>query len=163
VSIYINARAFIERTTADGVELLLQIRSREGEPERLELPGGQIEPFEPVRVALQREIAEETGLKLTLVEEASSWTTHQNEQASVETFLPLFAYQTLEGPVDSLGFYFRCKVSGEVNPEGDGAKRPEWFPVRQLDEMLIEQRDRFDWLTQAALERYLTWRREHQI
>jgi 8-oxo-dGTP diphosphatase len=158
MTIYVNARAIIERKNGSETEILLQRRARAGEPERWELPGGQINQFESVRSALEREIAEETGLRLTQVHEDDSHVLHQGEQATVETFEPLFAYQTLDGPVDSLGFYFRCSVQGEVIDVGDDAKQPTWFEVRDLKQRFHQEPDQFDWLTQAALERYLHWR-----
>jgi 8-oxo-dGTP pyrophosphatase MutT (NUDIX family) len=160
VTIYVNARAIIERETESGTEILLQIRSRTGEPERWELPGGQIDPFEPVVRALEREILEETGLTLTLVENQDARRVHENDDATVETFEPFFAYQTLRGPVDSLGFYFRCQVSGELVKSGDAAKEPSWFSVDKIERLMNENRDCFDWLTQAAIERYMNWRQE---
>lgn len=155
MTIYVNARAIIERESDGGTEILLQIRSRDGEPERWELPGGQIAQFEPVLGALEREIREETGLKLALVDNLDGRQIHENDDAVVETLEPLFAYQTLRGPVDSLGFYFRCRVEGEINQHGDDAKQPTWFPVETLQDMHRENPAQFDWLTRAALTRYL--------
>jgi 8-oxo-dGTP pyrophosphatase MutT (NUDIX family) len=159
VTIYVNARAIVERVGEDETEVLLQVRARPGEPERLEFPGGQIEPFEPVLEALGREIAEETGLSLGLVHERHSHVSHRGKVATVETFQPFFAYQTTDGPVDSLGFYFRCQVKGTAVEAGDAARAPTWIPVSSLETRFRQDPEQFDWLTQAALERYLEWTR----
>jgi 8-oxo-dGTP diphosphatase len=159
LTIYVNARAIIERDEQFGAEILLQTRSKPGEPERLELPGGQIEPFESVHDALKREIAEETGLRIKEIHCDQSQRLHQTGGATVETFEPFFAYQTLDGPVDSLGFYFRCSADGEVVQSGDQTKQPTWFPVNELQERFEQTPGQFDWLTQAALSRYLDWKR----
>lgn len=159
MTIYVNARAIIERETGTETEILLQTRVRPGEPERLEFPGGQIEPFEPVFSALGREIEEETGLQLSLVHERDSHVSHQGGQATVETFQPFFAYQTVEGPIDSLGFYFRCQTRGAVIETGDGSREPAWYPISEIKQVFQQNPERFDWLTQAALERYLEWHR----
>lgn len=160
MTIYVNARAIIERETDSSLEILLQVRSRPGEPERWELPGGQIDQFEPVLDALAREIREETGLALTLVQEQSGFRCHHGQGTTVETFEPFFAYQTIDGPVDSLGFYFRCQVDGTVTQTGDDAREPTWFTFDDLARTFSEDPDRFDWLTQAALQRYLEWHGE---
>jgi 8-oxo-dGTP diphosphatase len=159
LTIYVNARAIVERAGQFGTEILLQTRSKPGEPERLELPGGQIDPFESVHDALKREITEETGLRITEIHGDQSHRLHQTGSATVETFDPLFAYQTLDGPVDSLGFYFRCWTDGEVVQSGDQTKQPDWYPVDNLRERFSDSPDQFDWLTQAALSRYLDWKR----
>jgi 8-oxo-dGTP diphosphatase len=158
LTIYVNARAIIERYGQFGTDILLQTRVKPGEPERLELPGGQIEPFESVYDALKREVAEETGLQIRGIHNDTSQRLHQAGDSAVETFEPFFAYQTLEGPVDSLGFYFRCSADGDVVQSGDQTKQPTWFALNDLQERFEQAPEQFDWLTKAALSRYLTWK-----
>jgi 8-oxo-dGTP diphosphatase len=155
VTIYVNARAIIERVSDQGTEVLLQVRSKPGEIERWEFPGGQIDPFESVFAALAREISEESGLTLTHVHGQDRHVSYQASDASVETFEPFFSYQTVAGPVDSLGFYFRCSAEGEIAQHGDMAKEPTWVHVDELRERFERNPGQFDWLTQAALDRYL--------
>jgi 8-oxo-dGTP diphosphatase len=155
MTIFVNARAIIERDSNSGIELLLQIRSKPDEPERWELPGGQIEPFESVFAALKREVSEETGLDLTFVHGTDDRVLHQKDSASVETFQPFFCYQTTDGPVDSLGFYFRCRGEGTLSLSGDRAKQPTWVRLTVIEKNLRDNPDQFDWLTGAAIERYL--------
>lgn len=153
--IYVNARAFIERTTAEGTELLLQLRQKPGEPERLELPGGRLDLFEPVLAALKREVKEETGLTVVEILDDPGRTVTQSEEAQVECLRPFFIYQTIQGPVDSAGFYFRVRAEGELTAAGDGASGHRWLSVRALRKQFSENPESFDWLTQAALDFYL--------
>ena len=51
---YVNARAVIERDGEHGREVLLQVRAKPGQPRTLELPGGQLDPFESILAALRR-------------------------------------------------------------------------------------------------------------
>jgi 8-oxo-dGTP diphosphatase len=155
MTIYVNARAVIERAAENGLDILLQRRVRPGEPVRWELPGGQIDLFEPVAAALEREIREETGLTLVQIDGNDQRRIHESGEATVETFQPFFAYQTIRGPVDSLGFFFRCRATGELLVSGDDTAQPTWFNVQALKGMFEDDPDQFDWLTRAALERYL--------
>ena len=85
--------------------MLLQVRDKPGQPRRLELPGGQLDPFESIWDALTREIREEAGLSLTRVLNEAKRREWISEVTPVETLTPFFVYQTLRGPVDSVGFF----------------------------------------------------------
>lgn len=152
---YVNARAIIERDS--GTEVLLQVRDKPGQPRRLEFPGGQLEPFEGMLKALAREVREETGLTLERVLDATNRIESISAAATVETLTPFFVYQTLRGPVDSVGFFFRCQASGELTRRGDGASGHEWWPVGVLRAKFGADPETFGWLTQAAVQHYLSW------
>lgn len=151
---YINSRAIIERETATGREILLQIRCRPNEPERLELPGGQIEEYESILGALTREVKEETGLTVTEILDETDRTVWSDGPFTVECLRPFCVYQTTEGPIDSIGFFFRCRAQGELVQQGDGAYGHRWVPVAILTAQVKEQCGQFDWLTMAALQFY---------
>nr|WP_231575432.1 NUDIX hydrolase [Paenibacillus sp. FSL P4-0081] len=82
---------------------------------KFELPGGRIGPFESLIQALIREVKEETGLDVYEIEgnETRIDTLGINPEFDVECLQPFAAYQTVKGPVDSIGYYFRCKAKGE--------------------------------------------------
>lgn len=152
---YINARAIIERETETGTEVLLQMRDKPGQPRRLEFPGGQLEQYEGILDALAREVREETGLALVRVLDETRRHEWLSEAATVETLTPFFVYQTLRGPIDSVGFFFRCEASGELTGNGDEASGHEWWALGTLRTRFEAEPDSFDWLTQAALGHYL--------
>lgn len=155
--IFVNSRAILERELDGETQVLLQIRDRKGEAQRLEFPGGQINPFEPILEALAREIREETGLTVSSVLGPPHHTVSHSEKASVECLQPFFVYQTVRGPVDSVGFFFRCPAEGELTRNGDDAKEHRWIPVPELRRMFEANPETFDWLTQAAVRFYLEW------
>lgn len=65
--------------------------------------------------ALIREVKEETGLDVYEIEgnETRIDTLGINPEFDVECLQPFAAYHTVKGPVDSIGYYFRCKAKGE--------------------------------------------------
>ncbi|WP_170928712.1 NUDIX domain-containing protein [Deinococcus hopiensis] len=152
---YVNARAIIERETPQGTEVLLQRRQKRGQPQRLEFPGGQLEPYEGILDALKREVREETGLKVTQLLDGTNRTANDAPGGEVECLTPSFVYQTTRGPVDSVGFFFRVRAAGELTQRGDGAGGHEWLALAELCRRFETQPDGFDWLTQGALRFYL--------
>lgn len=154
--IHINARALIERATPDGTEIVIQIRNKPAEGgKRLELPGGRIEEFESLVVALTREVREETGLELTHIEGIMTRIETQGATANVECLAPFAVYQTLKGPVDSLGIYFRCRARGELLRVGDDTEAIRWVAAREIAQWLARDPEQFSWVDRAGLQFYL--------
>lgn len=153
---YVNARAIIERQTDAGFEIVLQTRNKPHEKRKsIELAGGRIELFEPLLDALKREVMEETGLKVTFVEGEASKIETLNQGNKVECLRPYAVYQTLEGPVDSMGVYFLCHAEGELSTIGDETEEIHWLAISKVANMLKENNEQFSWVDQAALEFYL--------
>lgn len=155
---YVNARAIIERETETGTDLLFQMSARPGFPSRLEFPGGRLEEYEPILTALEREIREETGLQVTVISDDPRRVVSADAEATVECVVPFCAYQTTAGPVDSVGFFFRCRAEGELTDRGDAAFGHRWLPVTEAERMLPQEPEAIDWLTRAALRFYLSHR-----
>lgn len=155
VIIYVNARAIIERTTDEGLEIVIQTRIKPGEKEQLELPGGQIEQFESLITALGREVKEETGLTVTEIEGSDTVLTVEHGDEKVEVVRPFAVYQTISGPVDSMGVYFRCRAEGDLLKEGDHTEEPRWVKVSDLGQRLREDPAAFSWVDRAGLSFYL--------
>ena len=66
--IHVNVRGLIVRETENGRQLIIQLRKRKGEAEVYELPGGRINEYEKMVDGLRREIMEETGLSVKLIQ-----------------------------------------------------------------------------------------------
>jgi len=152
---YVNARAIIERDVSNRLEILLQTRNKPNELQQLELPGGQVEEFESLVQALRREVQEETGLVITHVEGLDTIVVADGLKSKVECIRPFAVYQTLNGPVDSMGVYFRCQAEGHLLLEGDGTKAPRWVPVQQLRMWLESDPEAFGWVDRAGIQFYL--------
>jgi 8-oxo-dGTP diphosphatase len=94
------------------------------EPDCWDLPGGGLQPGEPMIQALKREIREETGLSDVSV---------GNVLTLVEGFFPNWRGKLLH----SLSIIYECAVEREsvVSPTGDrelGTKGVQWLPVTEL-------------------------------
>lgn len=152
--LYVNARAIIERDCEEAKEILLQVRDKPGEPQRLELPGGRLEEYESFIAGLIREVYEETGLTVTSIIGGLNREVRHTPISEVEFFVPFCVYQTLKGPVDSLGIFLRCQAEGQLVPKGDNTFGHRWLGVDQLISAIKERPDQFDWLSRGALEYY---------
>jgi len=152
----VNARAIIERETADGTMILIQVRNKPYEGGKwLELPGGRVEEFESLVSALKREVMEETGLEITRIEGSSARLETGSTHANVECLAPFAVYQTLKGPVDSMGVYFLCQAEGKLLDVGDETEGIQWIPIVRLAQWMKEEPDKFDWVDRAGLLFYL--------
>lgn len=157
---YVNARAFIERKYEGTLEIIVQTRVKPTEPERLELPGGRLELFEPILDGLYREVFEETGLKVIRVEDedARMDTRGLNSEFEVECVKPFCTYQTVKGPFDSVGMYFICTVAGELIENGDDTVRVHWRPVEDIRKLMADDPLQFSDVDRAGIMYYLKHR-----
>ncbi|TDF99786.1 NUDIX hydrolase [Paenibacillus piri] len=154
---FVNARAIIERQLNDDTEIVIQTRNKPNEPLKLELPGGRIEPYEPLTQALRREVMEETGLELTEIEGEQTRvdTSDISPEFAVECLKPFAAYQTVHGPIDSVGYYFRCKAEGELVRKGDETSDIRWIGVKELSVMMVRDPLQFSNVDRAGIKFYL--------
>lgn len=153
---YVNARALIERIERGQAQLLIQVRNKPYEGSaRFEVPGGRVEEFESLIGALRREVREETGLELIHIEGLETRVETNGVHASVECLQPFAAYQTLRGPVDSVGIYFRCRAGGALLEAGDETDHPRWMPVSEISRLLNEDPEQFSFVDRAGLVFYL--------
>jgi 8-oxo-dGTP diphosphatase len=156
---FVNSRAIIERTLNGTIEIVVQIRNKPGESQRLELPGGRIEQYESLVTALIREVKEETGLDVIEIEGEDTRidTVGIDPSFEVECIKPFGAYQTIRGPVDSVGVYFRCKVHGELLISGDETKNPRWITVNELRQLMNDDPLQFSDVDRAGVIFYLKY------
>lgn len=153
---YVNARAIIEQETDEGIMIVVQVRNKPHEGGKwLELPGGRVEEFESLVSALKREIREETGLEITHIEGISTRMETGSQDANVECLGPFAVYQTLEGPVDSMGVYFLCQATGQLLATGDDTEDIQWLPVQRVVQRMKTNPEKFDWVDRAGLRYYL--------
>ena len=136
--IYVNARAIIERINGNSKEIIIQTRNKQGDEGKLELPGGQVNEYESLICALIREVKEETGLDVVEVEGISSRidTSELKGCFYMECMRPFAVYQTIKGPVDSMGVYFKCKAEGVLQEIGDNSLNAKWIDINELSKLV---------------------------
>lgn len=153
---HVNARALIERVNGEQVELLIQIRNKPYEGRTsIELPGGRVEEYESLVAALRREVREETGLELSFIDGMETRIETNGAHANVECLQTFAVYQTLRGPVDSMGVYFLCQAEGQLLDSGDETERPRWVPVSEIAQWLGDDPEQFSFVDRAGLVYYL--------
>jgi len=138
--IHVNVRGLVVRKSANGKQLLIQLRKRAGEPESYELPGGRINEYEKMLDGLRREIMEETGLTVEMIHGEQDSVITTGRSFSMECIKPYASYQTIEGPVDSFGVYFLCEAEGEPQREGDDSADVHWAGFTEVRTLINEKR-----------------------
>jgi 8-oxo-dGTP diphosphatase len=151
-----NARAIIERDGQNGPEILVQMRNKPHEGgKRIELPGGRFEEFESLVDGLRREVREETGLELSYIGGLDTRIETNAGETNVECLRPFAVYQTLRGPVDSMGVFFRCRAKGQLLEIGDDTERPHWIAVSEIERLMNDDPNRFSFIDLSGLAFYL--------
>lgn len=133
--------------------ILLQERWKpDRDPEnsgKLELPGGKWDAFESMSDCLRREIAEETGLTVTNVDQLTS--SYGAGNSIVEVTPVLTVAQMVKGPYPSVLMVLSCSADGEPLSQGDGSRNARWWDLEEAETMLRHSPDAFTALTLAVL------------
>jgi len=68
---------------------------------------------------------------------------------------PFAAFQTVKGPIDSLGYYFRCKAIGQLLESGDQTSGIRWIKIKDLKELLESNPLQFSDVDRAGMQYYM--------
>ncbi|WHX50770.1 NUDIX domain-containing protein [Paenibacillus woosongensis] len=153
---WVNVRGIIERTANGTTEIIIQKRNKPDEEISFELPGGRLEEFESMVDGLKREIYEETGLKVTFIQNLDQQIITSHNNVTVECMTPYIVYQTTKGKVDSMGIIFLCSADGTLLTEGDNTEDIQWISLENLHHLMNKSDVTFTPVAKASINRYLT-------
>lgn len=107
----------------------------------IEIPAGCVDSYENVYDTLQREVLEETNLRITSIigdYQGDILQPRSGDRAFV--FRPFLCQQALEtqNGLPWVGFVFLCEVEGEMKMEDREAKDPKWVSIEELRELLAK-------------------------
>jgi len=132
----------IVRKNIDGIpHILMQTRWKPKEDPHysgtLELPAGHLYSYEDIHKALKREIFEETGLKVRVIEPNKRTQNFTPRNDAAFGFQPFFALQQLENGLPWVGFAFLCEVEdGEFVAQESETRDQKWIPENEIKVML---------------------------
>ncbi len=122
-----------------------------------EIPAGGVDEGESAIEAVKREVFEETGLEIEVIDPNVSVYKSTQKGDEVQVFEPFLGQQMLQTKEGLLwvGFAFVCKViGGDLKMNLEEAKDPLWVNVEKLKEMLSLEPDNFFPLQVPVLKAY---------
>lgn len=144
----------------DGMDyILMQNRCKQdamSEYGLLEIPAGKIRQFENIFECLKREIKEETGYTITIIEGELESAIDDLEDYKVLSYTPFCCAQNIEGKYPILVQIFICQVQGECLIESNESKNIRWIPLTKVKEIMEEASHTLYPMHLRTLEKYLT-------
>ncbi|MDX1690883.1 MAG: NUDIX hydrolase [Acidimicrobiia bacterium] len=135
--------------------VLLQRRDKPGEDVRgrHELPAGKWRAGETAVQAVEREVFEETGIRV-VVEAAVADRVEAMEGRPFETVTPIATVIGVEGAYPALVLAFACSGDGEPRAQAGETADPEWLAPEEI-RRLLEAPERFTGPAAAILRAVL--------
>jgi 8-oxo-dGTP pyrophosphatase MutT (NUDIX family) len=158
--------AIIERTKNNETEILVQTRWKPKEDPKysgcLEISAGKIREFENVYDALNREVFEETGLRILKTFPDVKTKIHSLDNDGSFAFQPFCCQQQIKGGQPWIGFVFICQVEDkEPHKRGDGTKDIRWIKKSELKQIFEKTPEKIFTLQLGVLDYYFNKER-HQ-
>jgi 8-oxo-dGTP diphosphatase len=104
---------------------------------RYTLPGGGSDPGESLEETVSREVKEETGYDIKII--------------NTLDYAIQYCLAKGEGYFKKECTYFECKVSGNLQSEYESGQYPEWFEPRVALEKLLIEDDAHSWVLQKYI------------
>lgn len=151
----------IERRNKGKKEILLQTRYKPSiDPEYSglwEIPSGLVERYEDLEKAVIREVKEETGLDVEIVEQKKALK-YNNKKDLVQSKRPHYIVQQLKGGRSYIAFGFITTViKGNVEAIANiyETRNPQWIDLPKLKKLINNKKERFFPLIVPIIQQYL--------
>jgi 8-oxo-dGTP pyrophosphatase MutT (NUDIX family) len=150
--------AIIERETSDGQkQILVQIREKVSDKAYsgcLEIPGGKMKAFEDVYETVRREVYEESGIRITFIQNQSTRKDYPNKNDVSSLIEPFCVTQMENGPF--IGLVFLCKGEGVPVLKTEEAKEARWIDIEELKDIIEKTPEKIYTALLAPLKKYLS-------
>lgn len=155
-SVVVPNVAGILSPTDERREVLLQRRDKTGESVRglFELPGGRWQAGESPLEALTREVREETGLELVDDMTSSQRYEIHNRRPFIVSH-PVAVSTGVEGAYPALHVAYLATATGTPRAEPGQTADPRWYPLEDIEAMLIGTPSGFTGVAYALLKTVL--------
>ncbi len=150
--------AIIAREVGGARCLLVQERRKLGagvENGLLEVAAGKGREYENVFDALRREVAEETGMRLTRIVGEDTAITRTENGYTIMSYMPFCTTQNLSGGYSIILHSFLCEAEGEPLAQTDQTRNLRWMPLDECRTRLLNCPEDFYPLHLNALSLYL--------
>lgn len=139
--------AIIRRNINDIPHILMQTRWKPKEDPHysgtLELPAGHIYAYEDVHEALKREVFEETGLHVRIIEPDIRTQNFTPRDDAAFGFQPFCAHQQLKNGLPWISFAFLCEVEdGEFVAQESETRDQRWIPENEIKIMIQNNQEK---------------------
>lgn len=154
--------AIIERQHEGETEVLVQTRWKPDKDPKytgtMEITAGTLEMGETIYAALEREVLEETGLKIIEFTPKVHTQTHLQRGDDSWAFVPFCCVQQTR-ELNRVGFVFLCRVEDkEPAPQEGEVSEIQWMKKNDLEEIFLQSPEKLFTFELGALDYYFNWK-----
>lgn len=156
------AAAIIECEINGVLHILIQERIKPASPNEnglIEIPAGKIRKFESIFDTIRREVYEETGLSITLIEGEHEFSIREGDGYKVSASRPYFVTQNLIGNYPIIILTYCCKAEGTPFLETEEARNIRWMTLSDAKHLLNAHPEKFYAMHLASLEYYFKFKK----
>lgn len=147
--------AIIEREHKGKKQVLVQIRNKRLDSKysgSIEIPGGKFRAFEDVYQTLKREVKEECGLDITIIQDENKRISFKNREDESDIIAPFCVTQMAKGPF--IGLVFICEARGKLLEKTNETKEIQWMDYDKLKKIVTSKPDQIYTAFLAPLKKY---------